>query len=148
MTFNVNNNSETLLSGVATVASPFSVVSGGNYELAPNGNQTVTVRYSPTTGESDSAGILFTGYNGATAKVQGRGYVAPQYLSIANNNGNIKMSWPSAPTGFILQSSPDMNTWTTASATPTIQNGQNQVTMPISGVAPTFYRLFYRQPPQ
>lgn len=60
------------LSGAASIASPFSIVSGGTYTaLAPGASQAVTVRYRPTVKANDSAALTFTGGGGATRTLSG-----------------------------------------------------------------------------
>ena len=53
-TFTVQNTGGGTLSGNANVSAPFSVVSGGSYNLVANQSTIVTVRYSPTAAGSDS----------------------------------------------------------------------------------------------
>ena len=68
----------------------------------------------------------------------------PAALSITNSGGNLVLSWPSPPGGFVLQQNSDLTTtnWLTATNLSTFANFQNQVIL-----APTngnqFYRLKY-----
>ena len=48
----VQNTSESTLSGSVSVASPFRIVAGGSFSLAPDASQSVTVRFAPTTAGS------------------------------------------------------------------------------------------------
>ena len=86
--FTVQNNGTATLSGSASVPAPFSIVSGNPYSLGPGQAQTVTVRYSPTTAESDAQTVSFTGANGATAGVSGSA-VSPGSLSFQASAGTL-----------------------------------------------------------
>jgi M6 family metalloprotease-like protein len=76
-TFSVQNNGGGMLSGSASVAAPFSIVSGGSYNLGAGASQTVTVRYSPTVSGTDNQNVSFTGGGGATRPVSGSAYLSP-----------------------------------------------------------------------
>ncbi len=77
LTFSVQNTGGGTLSGSATVPAPFSIVSGGAYNLAAGASQTVTVRYSPTASGTHSQNVTFTGGSGTTRPVTGSAYTAP-----------------------------------------------------------------------
>lgn len=76
-TFTVQNSGSGTLSGSASVAAPFSILSGSSYNLGAGLSQVVTVRYSPTTAGSNAATVTFTGANGATAGVSGSALSRP-----------------------------------------------------------------------
>jgi hypothetical protein len=59
------------LSGSVSVATPFSVVTGGTYSLASGASQTVTLRYTPTTQGSNTSTALFSGGGGASVALAG-----------------------------------------------------------------------------
>ena len=64
-------------------------------------------------------------------------------LKIALTNGLATLSWTNAPTGFRLTSSPTLDSpalWTTVAAVVTMTNGQNTVSIPVTG-ANQFFRL-------
>ena len=65
----------------------------------------------------------------------------PAALSITNSGGNLVLSWPSPPGGFVLQQNSDLATtnWLTATNLSTFANFQNQVIL-----APTNANQFYR----
>ena len=63
-TFNVQNTGGGFLAGSASVSSPYSVVSGGAYNLGSGASQTVTVRYGPTESGTHSRDVVFTGGGG------------------------------------------------------------------------------------
>ena len=64
-------------------------------------------------------------------------------LSIVKSGTNVVISWPLAPTGFRLESTPTLDqpiSWSTVTNSPAITNNQNRVTLP--AVASTrFFRL-------
>lgn len=64
-------------------------------------------------------------------------------LNIAKSGTNIVISWPLAPTGFTLQSTPDLNppiSWTVVPNLPVVTNNQNRVTLGATSTA-QFFRL-------
>ena len=71
LSFTVKNTGDGTLSGAATVPAPFSIVSGGTYNLGQSESQQVVVRYHPTAAGSHSAAVTFTGGAGATRPVSG-----------------------------------------------------------------------------
>ncbi|HEU4366754.1 MAG TPA: hypothetical protein VFV05_00840 [Methylomirabilota bacterium] len=64
-TFTVQNPTTSSIAGTATVGSPFSVVSGAAFTLAPGASQAVVVRFLPTTSGSFASNVTFTA-NGDT----------------------------------------------------------------------------------
>jgi len=64
-TFTVQNATVSSITGSASVGSPFSVVSGGAFSLAPGSSQVVTVRLLSTTAGSFASNVNFTA-NGDT----------------------------------------------------------------------------------
>jgi hypothetical protein len=91
LTVVIKNAGGGLLVGTASVSGPFSIVSGGSYNLASNATQIVTVSYAPTVAASDSQTIYFTNTNGggATATAEGLSYVIQPSLSFSSTNGTI-----------------------------------------------------------
>ena len=73
--FTVQNKGGGILTGSATVSSPFAVISGGSYNLPSGQTQTVTVRYSPNSAGSHSNDLIFTGGSGARLPLTGKGWV-------------------------------------------------------------------------
>ena len=68
---------------------------------------------------------------------------APPRLTITSAGTNFVLTWPTNATGFILQSTTNLNSstnWSTVAPLPVIVNGQNTVTNRVSG-AQQFYRL-------
>ncbi len=74
LSFTVQNTGGDTLTGKATVSAPFSIVSGGTYNLKAGQSQIVTVRYSPTAAGSYSQLVTLTGGNGALVTVSGFAY--------------------------------------------------------------------------
>src|SRR5262249_43196275 len=65
------NSGGGILSGNATTNAPYSIVSGGSYDLSAGQSQTVTVRFSPTSAGTFAGNVSFTGGAGASATVNG-----------------------------------------------------------------------------
>ena len=76
-TFNASNVGTSTISGTASVASPFSVVGGGSYTLAPGQSITTTIRYAPTSAGNNIAYVTFTGGGDQTRQVTGSAYTDP-----------------------------------------------------------------------
>jgi len=71
------------------------------------------------------------------------GLVGQPKLTIVPSGANVVLKWPSSATGFVLQSTTGLASpvaWATNSAPPVVINGQNTVTIPISGPQ-LFFRL-------
>ncbi|HBA39862.1 MAG TPA: hypothetical protein DCZ05_09010 [Deltaproteobacteria bacterium] len=82
-TFTVKNVGSGTLSGSASVSSPFSIVSGGSYNIAAGDSHTVTVRFSPTAaGSSGNVNVTFGGGGGTTKIVRGTGVTANFILTV------------------------------------------------------------------
>ena len=88
LAFTVKNTGGGTLSGSATVPSPFSIASGGSYNLGANATQTVTVRFSPTAPQSYSQNVTFTGGGGASRPVSGSAALPPTIAWEFNTSGN------------------------------------------------------------
>jgi len=69
--FTVTNTGGGLLSGSVTTTAPYSIVSGGTYNLSGGQGQTVVVRFAPTTTGTFVANVTFTGGAGASTTVTG-----------------------------------------------------------------------------
>jgi hypothetical protein len=76
-TFTVQNTGGGTLAGSASVAAPFSIVSGGSYNLGAGQSQTVTVSYNPTSVGTNSQVVTFTGAGGASVVVSGTTFTPP-----------------------------------------------------------------------
>ena len=71
LTLTVQNIGIGTLAGVAKVSAPFSIVSGGTYNLGANQSQSVIIRWSPVTTGSNWQSFTFTGGGGAIAEATG-----------------------------------------------------------------------------
>jgi hypothetical protein len=78
----VKNTGGGILSGTASTNPPYSIVSGGSYELSGGQSQTVVVRFSPTAAGSFNGNVNFSGANGTSANVSGTG-VVPANISLS-----------------------------------------------------------------
>ena len=78
-TFTVQNGGQTAISGSAAASSPFSVVAGSPYSLAPGDQTTVTVRFSPSAAASATSNVAFSMGNSGTVSrvVSGIGAATP-----------------------------------------------------------------------
>jgi len=97
LAFTVRNTGAGTLGGSASVAAPFSIVSGGNYSLVAGQSQSVTVRYSPTVGGTNSQNVTFTGGGGATANVHGLATLTntpPTVSAISHNAADVSSVLP------------------------------------------------------
>ena len=68
--------------------------------------------------------------------------LVPPLLHIQDPIENIILTWPAESTNFVLQENSDglgTGGWVDVQVTPTVTNGQNQVTLPMS--TGSFYRL-------
>ena len=72
-TFTVQNTGTDTLTGSASTTTPFSIVSGGSYNLGTGAQQSVTVRFSPTSAAAFTSDVTFTGGGGAIRQVTGTG---------------------------------------------------------------------------
>jgi pimeloyl-ACP methyl ester carboxylesterase len=77
LSFTVYNAGSVTISGTATVVTPFSVVSGGSYTLAPGQSTNTKIRYAPTSAGNNAATVTFTGGSGAALKLTGSAYTDP-----------------------------------------------------------------------
>lgn len=72
LTLTVKNIGTGTLSGTVSAAPPFSIVSGGTYNLASGASQKVIVRYTAPLQEGSQTGsVTFTGGGGTTIQVTG-----------------------------------------------------------------------------
>lgn len=72
-----NAGAGVLKGSVSGLAGPFSVVSGGNYELSAGESQTVRMQYSPTTAGQHEDFARFSGGGGLAVRVAGEGVERP-----------------------------------------------------------------------
>ena len=86
LNFTVQNMGGGLLTGVASVPAPFSVVTDANYSLASGQSRTVTVRYSAGPAGNYDRTVGFTGGGGATSTVLGSAYDAGAAIAVTPSN--------------------------------------------------------------
>jgi hypothetical protein len=112
----VKNTGGGTLTGSATTAAPFSIVSGGSYSLGADQSQIVTIRYLPTSPGTHTGTVVFTG--GAGANVPATGYtgcsgdvVALQNMTFTSGNtyNCIATTSITAGTGVTVQSGAAVN---------------------------------------
>jgi hypothetical protein len=96
--FTVANVGNGTLSGTANVGAPFSVVSGGSYNLGASQSQTVTVVFSPSVTSNYNQSVTFTGGDGTNTTVTGSATNAPPVLptvsAISVNATDVDLSLP------------------------------------------------------
>jgi hypothetical protein len=102
-TITIQNTGTTNVSGSATVAAPFSIVSGGSYNLAPNATQVVTIRYAPTAAGVNSGTVSFSGGGNPSASVTGYGVAVQAGWSVASASGTIVSPLTAASGSTIIQ---------------------------------------------
>jgi hypothetical protein len=107
---------------------------------------TLNVGDIPAAVNGSSALVGFTGATGGLNAIQKISnfrfaYTTPPTLAVNKSGANLLISWPvSVSTLFVLQQSSSVTgPWANVGTTPTIVNGQNQVSVPNSGAH--FYRL-------
>ena len=78
--FTVQNTGGGTLMGSASVAVPFSIVSGGSYALAAGQSQTVTVSFNPTATGTNTQVVTFSGAAGASVTITGTAVTPPPVM--------------------------------------------------------------------
>jgi uncharacterized repeat protein (TIGR03803 family) len=102
--------------------------------------------YYGVVGMAVSGGTLFLATpqaQGANGAVVALSAVAAPQLRILSLGQNVILTWPTNETGYVLQSTTNLNPspmWTPVSPSPVVLNGQNIVTNTIVG-SQAFYRL-------
>jgi subtilisin family serine protease len=78
LSFTVQNTGGGTLTGSASIAAPYSIVSGGSYSLVAGASQAVVVRFTPTAAGSAPGAVAFTSNGGNLSRtVSGTGGTAP-----------------------------------------------------------------------
>ena len=78
--FTVANAGNGTLSGVASVSAPFSILSGGSYNLGAGQSQAVVVVFSPSVASNYNQSVTFSGGSGTNVTVSGSATNAPPVL--------------------------------------------------------------------
>jgi Fibronectin type III domain len=132
--FTVSNSGGSTLSGSAAVSTPFSIVSGGTYNLGANQSQTVTVAFNPTTAGTYNQNVTLTGGGGATVG-----------LSAAATNAPAPPVIQVAPTGLaygsILSGTSKTGSFTVSNSGGSTLSGSAAVSTPFSIVSGGTYNL-------
>ena len=136
--FSVQNVGGGTLSGSASVALPFSIVSGGSYSLTSNQSQTVTVSFNPTTAGNYSQNVTLTGGGGATVGVSGSATNAPANPAIQVNPGTV-------PIGTILSGTSKTGSFAVQNIGGGTLSGSASVGAPFSIVSGGSYNLTSNQ---
>jgi len=114
-TFYVTNTGGGTLTGSASVATPFSILSGGSYSLTANQSQAVVVRYSTTAAGSNSMNVSFTDGGGAMVSVSGSAYTPPTPsqltgMSLSNGMSRFVLNGP-VGNNYLIQVSSNLVNW-------------------------------------
>src|SRR5215831_3937558 len=100
-TFVVQNTSAASITGTATVAAPFSLVSGGSFTVAAGASQTVTIRFRPTTSGTFVSNVVFTaGPDTVSRSVSGTGTASATVTLSVTRNGTGSGDVTSSPAGI------------------------------------------------
>lgn len=86
-----------------------------------------------------------SGHTGLSSPID---VVAEPRLGVTNQGTSVLISWPAAPSGFVLESAPYLyspTNWTPVSGSPTLINGQYLLSVPITGTN-QFFRLQFSGP--
>ena len=115
LSFTVQNVGGGMLNGAASVAGlPFSVVSGGSYNLGANQSQTVTVLFSPMVASNYNQSVTLTGGGGTNATVSGSVLTALPGVQFRVTTANQFILTVAGQTGhtYNIQATQDFKTWT------------------------------------
>ena len=97
LTFTVQNTGGGTLTGTAAAAGPpFSVVAGSPFSVGAGASQTVTVRFSPTSGSTFSSNVNFISNAGnlsPSVTGQGQTFTAPAVDRDFNGDGKADLLW-------------------------------------------------------
>jgi hypothetical protein len=123
------------LSGSATVTSPYSIVSGGNYSLGAGQSQLVLVAFNPTAASNYTQTVSFSGGGGTSAVVNGSGTNAPVPTPI------LQVTPGSIGYGTVLVGTSATNGFTVKNVGTGTLSGSATVTSPYSIVSGGNYSL-------
>jgi hypothetical protein len=133
--FTVQNVGGGTLSGAASVGAPFSIVSGGTYNLAANASQTVTVSFNPISAVSYNQNVTLTGGGGASVGVSGSATNAPVPTPV------LQVTPGSIAYGTILNGTSKTNSFTVQNIGTGTLTGTASVGAPFSIVSGGSYSL-------
>ena len=135
-TFTVQNTSSTSLSGTASAAAPYSILSGSPFTLAAGASQTVTVRFRPTTSGIVAGNVNFAaGGDTVSRALSGSGTSsATVTLSVLKNGSGSVTSAPAGINcGTICSQSVTLGAALTLTATPAPGSAFTGWSAPCSG---------------
>ena len=133
--FTVQNIGTGTLSGTATVGSPFSIVSGGSYNLGAGQTQLVLVAFRPLVASNYNQSVSFSGGGGTNTTVSGSATNAPVPTPIIQvNPGSIGY-------GTILVATSSTNSFTVKNIGTGTLSGTASVGSPFSIVSGGSYNL-------
>ena len=99
--FTVQNTSTASISVTASVGSPFSIVSGGSFSLAPGASQVVTVRFRPTTVGSFAGNVNFAASGDSVSRAVSGSSTAGETVPLSvTKNGTGAGTVTSSPAGI------------------------------------------------
>ncbi len=133
--FTVQNIGVGTLIGTASVAAPFSILSGGSYSLGASASQTVTVVFSPTTATNYNQSVTFTGGNGTSTTVTGSATNVPVPTPV------LQVTPGSIAYGTILNGASKTNSFTVQNIGTGTLTGTASVAAPFSIVSGGSYSL-------
>ena len=133
--FTVANAGNGTLSGVASVSAPFSIVSGGSYNLGAGQSQAVVVVFSPSVASNYNQSVTFSGGSGTNVTVSGSATNAPAILPV------LQVTPGSIAYGTILSGTGKTNSFTVANAGNGTLSGVASVSAPFSIVSGGSYNL-------
>jgi hypothetical protein len=132
-TFTVENSGTGTLTGTATVGVPFSILSGGSYNLTAGQSQTVSVLFSPTAAGSFAQTLTFTGAGGTNLAVAGVATNMPMPV--------MQISASSLSLGMILTNTTATNTFTVQNSGTGTLTGTATISAPFSILSGGSYSL-------
>ncbi len=95
-TFTITNSGGGVLTGNASTSSPFSILSGGSYNLSGSQSQMVTVRFTPSAVGTFAGTVYFTGAAGFSATMTGSGagvsFITPSPIDLAAPPANFTIT--------------------------------------------------------
>jgi len=135
-TFTVQNDGQSAVSGTVSASAPFSVVAGGQYDLAAGGGRAnVTVRFSPATAVATTSNVTFAMNGGGTISRVVTGTGTTSTASLSPNNQAPSLPAPSSPTPS--NPTPSSSTPSTPAPSSAVPSGPGDTTPPtVSLTAP------------
>src|SRR5579862_1290966 len=139
----VKNAGSGMLTGTASVGAPFSIVSGGSYNLGAGQTQAVTVVFSPTVASNYTQTVMLTGGGGTNAILSGNVLAAPGVqLQVTLAKQFVLTVIGQANQTYDVQATQDFITWTVIGTVTMGVNGSSNFTdTNAAGFSKRFYRI-------